>query len=275
MAADGNNAYAKIVSDRQKLLRFIDGQIYFGNRIGYNRVNMDEVQQEAVLMAKGLMRHHDIEAFNSSFTRFDENDEFSRKYAEMMSNLDDSVPDVDNLFPVNNTENKPTEVKPATNAKVTQPAAYDESFFYNSTATLSRPHRLAYFLLVHKDFDNVLALIKSLLDPFVVILIHVDAKNPMLKTLLLDFLARQSAPEYSRIRVMKKSFNGLWGSSSLVMAQLAGFFELQELDSQWEYVVNLSGNDYPLRHNDVIYDDLKRNYDGKNLIEYWSSWDGK
>jgi hypothetical protein len=67
----------------------------------------------------------------------------------------------------------------------------------------------------------------------------------------------------------------MWGHSSLVMAELAGYFEFLQLSSDWKYVVNLSGYDYPIRSNDVVYDELKNNFDTMNLIEHWSSSDGE
>lgn len=143
--------------------------------------------------------------------------------------------------------------------------------------TETKPHKLAYFLLVHKDFDQVVQLLSELVDRYTIVLIHVDAKNPVLKFRLNRFINEAATRQYSyrRVRVMEKSFNGLWGHSSLVFAQLAGFFELLDMGEEWDYVVNLSGQDYPLRHNDVVYDELKKNYEDASLIEYWSSMDAK
>ncbi len=77
---------------------------------------------------------------------------------------------------------------------------------------------------------------ESLVDNFAVILIHVDAKKPDLKIQLQQFLDETTAYPYKRVRIMKQSFNGLWGHSSLVFAELAGFFELLDMDANWEYV---------------------------------------
>jgi hypothetical protein len=97
-------------------------------------------------------------------------------------------------------------------------------------------HRLAYFLMVHKDFDRVCGLIKALADRYAVILVHVDAKSPALKQQLQAFLRSRKEYRFSRVKIMRKSFNGLWAHSSLAMIELAGFFELLDMDSSWEYV---------------------------------------
>ncbi|KAI3636059.1 hypothetical protein MIR68_005940 [Amoeboaphelidium protococcarum] len=146
-----------------------------------------------------------------------------------------------------------------------------------------RPHKLAYFVLVHKGFTNFVKLLESIIDKHAVILIHVDAKNPVLKGQIVKYVEQkmsQNPSLYAKTKVMKRSFYGMWGQSSLVFAQLAGFFELLEMDSEWDYVINLSANDLMLRSNDVIYDDLVSDCLARNssirqcsFMGYWSSID--
>lgn len=152
------------------------------------------------------------------------------------------------------------------------PSGHEVAPTYDRTVRI-RAHRLAYLLLVHKNFEEVVALINALIDPYVVIMIHVDDKVPQLKGKLIQYVQKMKKvePYFRRVKVMHRSVKCAWGHASLARAQMAGFFELMDFNNDWEYVVNLSGNDYPLRHNDVIYHDLKRNYDGKNLIQYWAA----
>ncbi|KAJ3415761.1 hypothetical protein HDV05_004225 [Chytridiales sp. JEL 0842] len=44
----------------------------------------------------------------------------------------------------------------------------------------------------------------------------------------------------------KERFEGRWGDISLVWMQLGGFFELAQI-ADWDFVINMSANDYPLR----------------------------
>jgi hypothetical protein len=99
-------------------------------------------------------------------------------------------------------------------------------------------------LQVHKNFKQVVALLKSLVDIYAVVLIHVDAKAPGLKSQLQQYLDEQTAYPYKRVRIMQQSFNGLWGHSSLVFAELAGFFELLDMDPNWEYVCDSCQSNY-------------------------------
>ena len=133
--------------------------------------------------------------------------------------------------------------------------------------------KIAYFMMVHKDLDDIIATIDAIYSDESVILIHVDRKGIIMKAELINYL-KQNPTKYNldNIRVMKTSFDGMWGHATLVNAHLAGYFELLDMNADWEYVINLSGNDYPLWSNDIIYNHL-RNSPNPNLnyIEFWQA----
>ena len=142
------------------------------------------------------------------------------------------------------------------------------------------PHiknKIAYFLMVHNNFGNIKAIIEQIYDEAAVILIHVDKKNLKLKKQVSQYLNMHSERfDSDRIRVMRHSFNCAWGHSSLVFAQTAGMFELLEMNADWEYWINISGNDYPLVTNTEIYRQLNLTallYPHPNWIEYWTDAD--
>ena len=275
MAADGNNDWVHLTFRKRKLLRFVEGRVYFDNELGYDWLDMDMVKREAAQMA------YQYDAFRNTGHPVHLNPIVRRR-----------------ADPADTAGTQPSQQQPSQHPSHQQPLGVIEEDVLKTgsltpeehalkdyhaylkrhplTATsntplpdeprqpVSKPHKLAYFILAHKSFDNVVNLLNGLLDPYVTILIHVDAKNPQLKNRLIQYLedkvARNPASHYSRVRIMRRSFIGLWGHSSLVFAQLAGFFELLDMGADWEYVINLSGNDYPLRTNDAIYHDLKTNY---------------
>jgi hypothetical protein len=256
MAADGHNDWVQLTIVKQKLLRFVEGRLYFDNEIRYQWLDMGLVQKEARQMHRQWAQcregckpvENEPEQQPLSTVSADKlSDYFGfRKFITAIKNNKkgaESEQDYVKVSPVS-----PHEVK---------------------------PHKLAYFLLVHKDYDNVVSLLESIVDPYVTILIHVDGKSPSLKKQLLELLSKKAQEDenYKRVRIMKRSFCGVWGHSTLVFAQLAGFFELMSMNTEWEYVINLSGHDYPLRMNDVIYKDLKAN-GVTNYIEHWNSMDG-
>jgi hypothetical protein len=237
--------------EKRKLLRFVEGRLYFDNELRYEWLDMDRVNKEADQMsnqwlscAEGCKIEVDGEEHSSLSSPSDKLSDYFG-FRKLISALKGKNPIDD-------------ETLQAEEVKIT-----------------TRMHKIAYFLLVHKDFDNIVSLINALVDPYVTILIHVDGKDPELKERILEFLAEESKinRSYARVRVMKRSFCGLWGHSSLVYVQLAGFFELLTISSEWEYVINLSGHDYPLKRNDALYEDLK-SFGEANFIDHWSSHDG-
>jgi len=56
-----------------------------------------------------------------------------------------------------------------------------------------------------------------------------------------------------------KSQNALWGGYSLVDAELRGIKELLKIDSEWDFFINLSAQDFPLKSQTYIQAFLSRN----------------
>ncbi|KAI9105590.1 core-2/I-branching enzyme-domain-containing protein [Phlyctochytrium arcticum] len=131
-----------------------------------------------------------------------------------------------------------------------------------------RRYKIAYLLLLHERLDTFSKLFEALFDQDGVFLIHVDAKRGPFRSEIQAWLTGH--PVYSQasnIFVMEKSFNINWGASSIVFGQMEGFFTLMDL-AEWDYVVNLSGYDYPVRSSKAIHTILERN-PGKVYIEHW------
>jgi Core-2/I-Branching enzyme len=66
----------------------------------------------------------------------------------------------------------------------------------------------------------------------------------------------------------KRRFSNIWGHSTLLFTELSGFFELRDL-AEWDYIVNLSNYDWPLRTNAEIHKVLERKR-GFSWIDFWS-----
>ena len=135
--------------------------------------------------------------------------------------------------------------------------------------------KIAYLLMIHEynGFPHVQLLLKMLDDGDAIILIHVDArpKSNALYTKMESWIAERTKEldRPSNIFMAKYRFNNIWGHVSLVLTQLSGFWELLDM-ADWDYVINLSNYDYPIKSNAVIhkYLSLPKNKN-KNWIEYW------
>ena len=134
-------------------------------------------------------------------------------------------------------------------------------------------YKLAYLILIHDKPENVEALIDALLSPddSVFIYLHIDAENfeatiPYTREILQIVQARKN------VALMETRFAITWGHISMLWAEIRGFFDLLDMIS-FDYVINLSGSDYPLKTATVIYDHLQRRPGGNWL--YWNDGGGQ
>ncbi|EGF79788.1 hypothetical protein BATDEDRAFT_89199 [Batrachochytrium dendrobatidis JAM81] len=139
-----------------------------------------------------------------------------------------------------------------------------------------RKYLIAYLLMVHEEngFPHLCKLIETLDDGDAIILIHVDnrPKSNRLRSKIEQFINQrhQMIGKPANIFLTKYRFSNIWGHSSLVFTQLSGFWELLDM-ADWDYVINLSNYDFPLKRNADIHRILSRpNNRGKNFIEYWA-----
>ncbi|KAJ3107952.1 Xylosyltransferase 2 [Phlyctochytrium bullatum] len=139
-----------------------------------------------------------------------------------------------------------------------------------------RKYKLAYLLMVDGDetlINNIRILLDNLDDGSAIILIHVDDKSKELRQSVSELVDERNAAlgenGPGNVFLAKKTYDGMWGHISLVWIQLNGYFELMEL-ADWEYVINLSAFDFPLRTSREVYRVLNQNANrGKLWIEYW------
>ncbi|KAJ3413218.1 hypothetical protein HDV05_008278 [Chytridiales sp. JEL 0842] len=145
-----------------------------------------------------------------------------------------------------------------------------------------RKYKLAYLLMVDgptANLENIKTLVEELDDSSAVFLIHVDSHSKLLRDEISRWIALRdltksltspnSKVEKGNVFLTQTSYYGMWGHISLVWMQLNGFWELYDL-ADWEYVINLSAFDYPVRKSREIHRVLKKEGGGKrSYIEFW------
>ncbi|CAM3871214.1 beta-1,6-N-acetylglucosaminyltransferase [Aeromonas bestiarum] len=120
---------------------------------------------------------------------------------------------------------------------------------------------IAYLILVHRYPDQFKRLFKAIYHDSNHYLIHVDkSSGPELQQEIARFLA-----DYPNA-AMLPSKNALWGGYSLVDAELRGIAALLEQNKEWEFFINLSAQDFPLRSQSDIHDFL-RDHKGKDFLK--------
>src|SRR5688572_15518469 len=120
---------------------------------------------------------------------------------------------------------------------------------------------IAYLILVHRYPNQFKRLFKAIYHPDNHYLIHVDKRSgTALQTEIQNFLAGFSNAS------LLKSEKAIWGGYSLVDAELRGIKELLKLGKKWEFFINLSAQDFPLKSQTYIHNFLSRNI-GKDFLK--------
>jgi hypothetical protein len=120
---------------------------------------------------------------------------------------------------------------------------------------------IAYLILVHRYPNQFKRLFKAIYHPSNHYLIHVDKRSGAgLHAEIRDFLS--AYPNASLL----KSEKAIWGGYSLVDAELRGIKELLKMGLKWEFFINLSAQDFPLKSQTYIHNFLG-NHRGENFLK--------
>ena len=104
---------------------------------------------------------------------------------------------------------------------------------------------IAYHILCHCNFTQVAALVEALYSKDDIFLIDIDnGQSP--NTRVIKYLLKRGNVH------IKYDSNIAWGGSGTLRKTLSGALELLKLTGSWEYYVVLSGQDLPLKSNEVI-----------------------
>ncbi|XP_048471989.1 beta-1,3-galactosyl-O-glycosyl-glycoprotein beta-1,6-N-acetylglucosaminyltransferase 7-like isoform X3 [Rhincodon typus] len=132
------------------------------------------------------------------------------------------------------------------------------------TRTLSQEEAdfpLAYILTVHKDLDTLLWLFRAIYAPQNIYCIHVDNKTSA------EFRRRvqELASCFRNVFLASRSETVVYGGFSRLQADINCMRELVESPVSWKYVINLCGQDYPLKTNRELVRFLKSQRKSKNI----------
>ncbi len=124
--------------------------------------------------------------------------------------------------------------------------------------------KIAYIILAHKYPKQLLRLIDKLNTDDVSFFIHIDKKtDSQVAHQLVTQL--QNLPKVFFI----KRYNSAWGSFDIVKATLEGIKLIAKASTQFDYIVNLSGQDYFIKSNEQIKNFFEENK-GREFLEYFS-----
>ncbi|CDQ75814.1 unnamed protein product [Oncorhynchus mykiss] len=121
---------------------------------------------------------------------------------------------------------------------------------------------LAYSLVVHKSAFMVDKILRAVYTPNNIYCIHYDLKSSELFKEAMEGLARC----LPNVFIASKLETVMYASISRLKADLNCLSDLMGSEVKWRYVINLCGQDFPLRSNIELVADLKK-LQGGNMME--------
>ncbi|KAA0195117.1 Beta-1 3-galactosyl-O-glycosyl-glycoprotein beta-1 6-N-acetylglucosaminyltransferase [Fasciolopsis buskii] len=153
------------------------------------------------------------------------------------------------------------------------PVEFQKTDIYNKLSQLrnkyvvqeeERNFPIAFSLVIYRDIDRAIRLLRAIYRPHNYYCIHVDKKaNPAYFEAIQKAIRRIGSnvfliPDSERISIV-------WGYLSTLDADLACAKRLLEFSSTWRYWINLTGHEFPLRTNWELVRALKA-VRGANLV---------
>ncbi|KAL7979173.1 hypothetical protein Chor_015197, partial [Crotalus horridus] len=137
---------------------------------------------------------------------------------------------------------------------------WDEDFIEYMPAD---PVKIAFVLVVHgRASRQLMRMFKAIYHQDHFYYIHVDKRSNYLHRQVLQF-----ASQYPNVRVTSWRMATIWGGASLLSTYLQSMQDLLEMkDWPWDFFINLSAADYPIRTNDQLVAFLSR-YRNMNFLK--------
>ncbi|KAE8292207.1 Beta-1,3-galactosyl-O-glycosyl-glycoprotein beta-1,6-N-acetylglucosaminyltransferase [Larimichthys crocea] len=121
---------------------------------------------------------------------------------------------------------------------------------------------LAYSIVVHHKVQNFERLLRAIYAPQNIYCVHVDRKSEV-----SVFAAIQAITScFPNVFMVSKAVNVMYGHWSRVQADLNCMADLYNINTEWKYLINLCGQDFPLKTNLEIVRML-RSLRGGNSME--------
>ncbi|KAM4029377.1 N-acetyllactosaminide beta-1,6-N-acetylglucosaminyl-transferase-like isoform 1-T1 [Anomaloglossus baeobatrachus] len=119
---------------------------------------------------------------------------------------------------------------------------------------------LAYMMTVHKEFNTFERLFRAIYMPQNIYCIHVDAKSSADYLQAVDDFVNCFPNAFLASKMEPVVYAGI----SRLQADLNCMKDLLKSEVQWKYVINMCGQDFPLKTNKEIVRHLKK-FNGKNI----------
>ena len=126
--------------------------------------------------------------------------------------------------------------------------------------------RIAHIIFAHKNPDQLERLINALNQPNFDIYIHIDKKIDIKPFVYLSTL--------SRVYLINNRKKCNWGGFGMIEAMISSIDQIQQSGIGYNFVNLLSGQDYPIKNADEIYDFFNQKI-GHSFVSYDDSAETK
>ncbi|XP_042318517.1 beta-1,3-galactosyl-O-glycosyl-glycoprotein beta-1,6-N-acetylglucosaminyltransferase 7-like isoform X2 [Sceloporus undulatus] len=120
---------------------------------------------------------------------------------------------------------------------------------------------LAYIITIHKELDMFIKLLRAIYLPQNIYCIHIDEKSPEDYKMAVETLVNC----FGNIFIASKRETVVYGGFSRLQADINCMKDLIHSKNQWNYVINLCGQDYPIKTNKELIQYIKSKWNGKNM----------
>ncbi|XP_018099919.2 beta-1,3-galactosyl-O-glycosyl-glycoprotein beta-1,6-N-acetylglucosaminyltransferase 4 isoform X1 [Xenopus laevis] len=139
---------------------------------------------------------------------------------------------------------------------------YQRQFDLKPLSSEEKDFSIAYSLVVHKDAISVERLLHTIYSPANIYCIHYDQKSmPAFKKAMANL-----AKCLPNVFIASKLENVIYAHITRLQADLNCLSDLLKSPVQWKYVINLCGQDMPLKSNYELVAELKK-LNGHNMLE--------
>ncbi|XP_075703022.1 putative beta-1,3-galactosyl-O-glycosyl-glycoprotein beta-1,6-N-acetylglucosaminyltransferase 7 [Rhinoderma darwinii] len=138
---------------------------------------------------------------------------------------------------------------------------YDLHFITEPLSAEEADYPLAYILTIHKQLDMFVKLLAAIYTPQNIYCVHVDRKSP--KT--YERAVRGLASCFHNVFLSSRQETVVYAGFSRLRADINCMEDLVRSDVAWKHVINLCGQDFPMKTNREIVQYLKGKWSGRNL----------
>ncbi|XP_051887322.1 beta-1,3-galactosyl-O-glycosyl-glycoprotein beta-1,6-N-acetylglucosaminyltransferase 7 [Pristis pectinata] len=137
----------------------------------------------------------------------------------------------------------------------------ERNFITSSLSEEEASYPLAYIITIHKEFEMFVKLIRAIYRPENVYCIHVDQKSPE------DYQRKVKSLTgcFQNIFLASKMEYVVYGGFSRLQADINCMKDLVNSTVAWKAVINLCGQDFPIKTNREIIQYIKNKWNGKNI----------